>query len=377
MRNVGINALVLNEESGGLGVYLRNLIKFLISRQFEFDPRIFLSRDTVDEYVRRYGDMQFKRVNIQSNKPVHRIVREPFIWPKLLKENNIELLHSTLSYIPMGISIPSIVTIHDLGFFHYPEHYTLLRRMFLERMIMRSVDEAIKIIVISEFTRSDVISTFGVTSDKISVIHEGVEKEKYQRQYSEAEKNRIRKQYRLPGKYILSVGHLEPRKNYSRLIHAFSILKKKYGIDHKLVIVGRENWKYQPIYDLVKRLRLGESVIFTRFVSDGDLPAIYQMADVFVTASTFEGFGFTPLEAMAAGTPVAASNATSLPEVIGDAGVLFNPYDEDDIAEKIYSVIGDEQFSKELVAKGSENIKRFTWEKCCRETIREYEMALE
>jgi len=376
MKRVGINAIVLNSESGGLGIYLRNLIDYLSEVGHEFEPRIFLSKDAYQNSVVGIKNGIVRPLNILSDKPKNRILREPFIWPRALSDNKIDLFHSTLSYIPFGVNVPSIITIHDLGFFHFPDNYTRLRRIFLEKMITRSVEKAMKILAVSAFTKEDIINTFGIKPEKVSVIYEGIDAEEFQRKYSKVDLEIIKRKYKLPEKYILSVGHLEPRKNYLRLIEAFDLLKRKYQVPHKLVIVGRENWKFTSIYDLTQRLGLKDLVLFTKFVDEKDLPALYQSADVFVAPSIFEGFGFTPLESMAAGTPVAASNATSIPEVVGDAALFFNPNDRNEIAEKTYELIIDKDLQDTLIDKGYDNIKRFRWHECCTRTASEYQNIL-
>lgn len=375
-KKIALNALVLTEESGGLGTYLNQLIEYLHSNDFDFELIIFLAEDTYESKNQFKNKEVFKKVKVISNKAITRIMREKYLWPKLLKEYKIDLLHSPISYIPLGIDIPSLITIHDLGFFHFPQNYTLLRRTFLKKMIRDSVEKAVKVITISEFTKKDIINTFNTNPDKISVIYEGMDKGKYQKKSNSKKLEIAREKHGLSDKYILSVGHLEPRKNYLRLIKAFEIIKKKYNLPHKLVIIGRENWKFKKIFELINELGLKDQIVLTRFVSEDDLITIYQNADVFVTASTFEGFGFTPLEAMAAGIPVAASNASSIPEVVGDAANMFDPLDVDDIANNIYEVICSDQLRKELVHKGHINLKRFDWKECCCQTVQEYENVI-
>ena len=373
---IGLNALVLNQQSGGLGVYISNLINYLQKVNLNIEPKIFLSKDTYHFYSNQDANGVFQKVNILSNEPINRIIRETFIWPRILKKTQIELFHSPISYIPWGVNVPTIITIHDLGFFHFSENYTPLRLKFLKKMIAKSVKKAKQIITISNFTKNDIVNTLNVNPDKISVIYEGLDFEPLNKIYSTEELKQIKKRYHLPDKYILSVGHLEPRKNYVRLIKAFQLLIEKYKIDQKLVIVGRENWKFKEIYDLINQTALSDLIVITKFVDSGNLPAIYQNADVFVTASIFEGFGFTPLESMAAGTPVAASNCTSLPEVVADAAILFDPYDENDIAEKLHRLLTNRNLNNELIQKGFENIKRFNWDDCCKQTVGVYENML-
>ncbi|MBN1155341.1 glycosyltransferase family 4 protein [candidate division KSB1 bacterium] len=244
-------------------------------------------------------------------------------------------------------------------------------------MIKNSAEKAEKIIAVSEFTKKDIIETLGIENEKIRVIHEGIDVNKFSDEFDDGILSKFEQSMNSFSPFILSVGHLEPRKNYVRLIQAYELLKRKYKIKHKLVIVGQKNWKFQKIYEEVDKLKLRSDVVFTNFVDIKHLVFLYQRADLFVTASTYEGFGFTPLESMAAGTPVAVSNCTSLPEIVGDAALLFNPFDPDDIAEKMYTILMDENTRTRLVKKGKENINRFSWNRCCEETVKLYDEVLD
>ncbi|MBN2410434.1 glycosyltransferase family 4 protein [candidate division KSB1 bacterium] len=377
MKRVAINAVVLHERSGGLGQYMNYLIQFFGEKKFEFEPVIYLSKKFYETSGKFKKYNNIKTLDVSPYNPVKRIFREAFVWRKTLRTDHIDLFFSPLSYIPLGVNVPSVMTIHDLGYFHFKEHYTFLRVNFLKKMIRSSAGRAEKIITISDYSKKDIVHTFNLNPDKIAVIYEGINTDFFAIKYSGNEITTIKEKYNLPDKYILSVGHLEPRKNYCRLIEAFHQLKVKYNIEHSLVIVGQENWYFKEIYHKVSELDLNNSVIFTKFVEKEALPAVYQLADLFVTASLFEGFGFTPLESMAAGTPAAVSDCTSLPEITGDAALLFDPYDIDDIAEKLYVLLTNGLLRKKLIGKGFENIKRFQWETCCLETAKELTKVLE
>ncbi|MBD3376698.1 glycosyltransferase [candidate division KSB1 bacterium] len=366
MKSLVINATMLNEQSGGLGVYIRELLCGLESRTFPFDIKVVVDKNfsKIDSYL---------PVNINSKYFADRIIKEVFLWPSLIRKYQWDYFHSPMSYYPSSVHIPSLVTIHDLCCFHYAAGYSLLRAKYLQKMISSSAKRAEKIIAISEFTKQDLINTCKVPASKIKVVHNGINSKEFQKIYSDADKVLIRKRYSLPENYILMIGHLEPRKNYIRLLQSFKILKQKYDIKESLVIVGRENWKFQPIYDTLQELKLEKEVYFTSFVHQGDLAAIYQDAKVFVNASLFEGFGLTPLEAMAAGIPVAVSNATSHPEIVNDSGIYFDPYDPEDIARAIFVLLNDSDLQKKLVKNGYKNIKRFEWHQCCNSTFDLYE----
>ena len=211
---------------------------------------------------------------------------------------------------------------------------------------------------------------------KIVVIHEGVDVDRFSRRYSDADHRQIRKKHELPSNYILSVGHLEPRKNYARLLQAFHILKIKYKAPHKLVIVGQKNWHFKEVEHAINRYRLRQHVRVLDFIDANELPFLYQNAALLVAPSYFEGFGFTPLESMAAGVPVAAALATSYPEVCGDAASYFDPFDIEAMAETIFRLLNDEELCQKRVKQGYENIKKWSWSACISKTITLYEECL-
>lgn len=374
MKRVGFNALLLHPQAGGIAVYMKNLIDGMLHARADWQPQIFLRAEAMKEYG--FSSSKYiVPVSFAGLCPVRRVLTEIFSWRRLLSQNCIDLLHVPISYFVPAVSVPTIITVHDLRILHFPDSYRPLRRAFLRRMIPWSARRAAQIIAVSQFTKDELVTRLGVDPDKVTVIHSGIESHRFSAQFSEKEKEQVRQTYRLPEQFILTVGHLEPRKNYERLIEAFALLRRR-GAQYSLVIVGRENWLYQGIYDRVRRLGLSDAVHFTRFVEQADLILIYQMASLFVSPSIFEGFGFTPLEAMAAGIPVAVSNATSHPEVCGSAAEYFDPFNVKDMAEKMLRLIEDPRLAQSLVEEGRRNILRFSWERCCRETFQVYEECL-
>ncbi len=371
MKRVGINATLLGPRAGGIGVYMQHLLDELSSGANSWQPCFFLRPEEMESYALP-EDERFIPFKFSSRNPLLRIPLEALAWRVVLALQDIDLFHSPISYIPPGVNGAAIVTVHDLRYFHYPETYTRLRGKFLERMIPRSLERARRIITVSESTKQDMMNLFGIDSHKIRVIHEGIEIEKFQQPITEQTAQRVRKKYNLPLDYLLAVGHLEPRKNYELLFEAVRLLKDEYGIAQHVVIVGQENWKFESIYQRVKALHLDQHIHFTGFVAEHDLPAIYQMASLFVAPSLFEGFGFTPLEAMAAGAPTVVSNCTSHPEVCGDAALYFGPLDRDDLAQKIATVLNDDEFRALLVERGHKRIKNFSWQTCCDQTAAVY-----
>jgi len=375
MKRVGINATLLSPTAGGVGEYMKQLVTGFQRWPLDQQPCVFINKQVRREYGFD-GIANMLEIPTLKSTPVLRIPYEFIQWRAVLSQHKIRLFHSPISYIPPGVNIPAIVTIHDLRYFHFPETYTWLRGKFLQSSIPRSLQKAVKIIAVSEYTKSDIVRLFNIPPDKVVVIYEGLDFRRFGAAISPQDIVRVRQQYDLPEQYVLAVGHLEPRKNYLRLFEAFRILLDQHNQALKLVVVGQENWFYEKIYQQASRLGLDEFVRFTGFVADADLPCIYHMAGLFVAPSIFEGFGFTPLEAMAAGVPVLASNATSHPEVCGKAALYFNPADPENIAEKMQLGWNDNTLRQKLTALGKENIKRFSWKNCCNQTMDVYQKTL-
>ncbi len=271
------------------------------------------------------------------------------------------------------LNVPFIITVHDLiryfdlkgygTFIHYPN----FRDRFYFNLDYKGIKKAIRIIATSHSTKYDLIHYLNIPPERISVIYEGVDCKIFQpipnRRYKEP--------------YILFVGTEHPRKNFVGLVKAFSQLKGEHRFkDLKLVKVGRAGGKEVDFrgqtMEVVEALGLAGEVIFTEFVSARELPAYYSGAEVFVLPSFYEGFGFPPLEAMACGCPVITSNTSSLPEVVGGAGIMVSPYDTDGLAQAIRQVLTDDKLRAELIRRGLEQSKRFSWEETARQTQEVY-----
>ncbi len=377
MKKIALNALILNPHSGGLGIYLQQLICYFLRDAAGLDLRIFVNKKDAAGMLPPQGEQAcIVDLPISSQKAPIRIFKETIKWPGILHREHFDLFHSPMSYFPYIIPVPALLTVHDLRSFHMRESYGMARRRFLNQRIRASVRQACHIIAISDYTKNDLLDLFDIPAERISVIHEGIDETRFWMRIGEEQWQEIRKRYRLPSRYILSVGHLEPRKNYINLLKAYALLRAGHTGVPPLVIVGQENWDYQPIYDHVWSLGLTGQVLFTHFVEAGDLPAFYQRSLFFITASLYEGFGFTPLEAMAADVPVAYAAVTSLPEIVGPAGLGFNPLDPEEMAAVMQVLVDDEELRRALVLKGRENLKRFSWNHCCRSTLDLYHQII-
>ncbi len=279
---------------------------------------------------------------------------------------NYDLYHGMNYHVPR-VAFPSIVNIYDLSYLLFPQYFTGKRLNDIRGKVASSIKRADRILTGSESTKADIVNFLKVPVERIEVIQFGVE-EAFKPQGSE-EAVSIRKKLSLPERFILFVGTIEPRKNIISLLRAY---RKLGRVDIGLVVAGGRGWLFEEIFREVDRLNLNGKVLFPGRVPETDLPALYSAASVFVYPSVYEGFGFPPLEAMACGTPVITSNTSSLPEIVGDAGILVNPEDSDEIAEAIESVLDDDSKRDEMRTKGIERAKRFSWETCARETLRLY-----
>lgn len=273
----------------------------------------------------------------------------------------------------------TITTFHDLSFEKYPEFYSASKNYWHFSMNpKKQAREADKIIAVSESTKDDLVKIYGVNPDKIKVIYSGINQE-LRIENKESRILEIRKKYNLPENYILYLGTLEPRKNIIGMIKAFELFKKKFrfqrrhsGIlpsEFKLVVAGSKGWLYEDIFKMVKNSPAKNDIIFTGFIDDKDKSILYSQSELFIYPSFYEGFGFPPLEAMTCGTPVITSNFSSLPEAVGNAAVMINPYNLDELYKAMKMVLNDDKLKNILIKKGFEQTKKFSWQKCARETL--------
>ena len=309
--------------------------------------------------------------------PAHVEIRSiPF--PRLWTHSRLSL--ETLIHEPDVLFIPahvlpvfhprrSIVTVHDLGYLHYPEAHTSHARRYLDWSTRWNAHRATAVLADSEATRSDLIRFYDAAPQKIHVVYLGRDA-RLNRVTDLSRLDEIRARYGLVGRYLLYVGTLQPRKNLERVVQAFERICGLPDLaDLQLVLAGKQGWLYETLFRQVAHAGLQGRVIFPGYVADADLGALLSGAEAFVFPSLYEGFGIPVLEAGGCGVPVITSNTSSLPEVAGDAALLVDPLDVDAIADAMYRLVTDASLRAELARRGLENVRRFSWEKCARETL--------
>ncbi len=303
--------------------------------------------------------------------------------PVELITGKIDLFHSPDFTLPPTLpGVPTLLTVHDLSFIRDPGSAWPSLRAFLNKAVPRSVKRATHVLADSQATKDDLIELFGTPAEKITVLYSGVEP-RFAPITDRAEIDRVCAKYDLTQPFILSVGTLQPRKNYGRLIEAFAEVIKHPSTalrsaqdasqDYQLVIAGGKGWLYESIFEQVKQAGLEGRVHFPGFVDDADLPALYSAAEVFAYVSLYEGFGLPLLEALACGTPVIGSRASSLPEVIGEVGLQVDPRNVADIAQALREMMGQAEVRERSRTLGIARARSFTWEKAAQQLLAIYD----
>ncbi|MEO0099843.1 MAG: glycosyltransferase family 1 protein [candidate division WOR-3 bacterium] len=372
---VAIDLLPAKSQHHGVGVYVTNILKYLIPKAKSYTFLLYKRKKGIP--IPNHGshrNWKWKEINFPT--PL-RIIWEHSSLPFLLAKEKVNLLWSPCNILPLVKTCRYLVTIHDLAPFLLPLSLPFTRRIYYQQAFFNSIRKADKIIVVSQSLKFDLMKLFSIPEGKIAVIHNGFD-ENFRPITDKLTLSLIREKYHLPSDFILTLGVLEPKKNTERLLWAYAELKKSLPNLPKLVIGGsrKYGWLNTRLLPMVKNLKLAGEVIFPDTIFHEDLPAVYSLAKVFILPSLYEGFGLPVLEAMACGTPVVTSNISSLPEVAGDAAILVNPYDVSDIARGIKEALLNEKKRQEMIEKGLKNVQRFSWRKAAEEVLEVLEEVL-
>jgi glycosyltransferase involved in cell wall biosynthesis len=372
---IGIDATALPSRPVGAGNYIIELIRH-IERLDEAEEFVVFAQPHGRDLIEVPARPGFEWVMVPERSPAQRLVWEQAAFPRLVGKARLDLLHSPHYTRPVRLPCASVVTFHDMTFFLYPHLHTLSKRLYFPQAIRLSARKANALIADSESTRQDAIRLLGISPERIYTVPLGVSPAF--RPVREAERlEAVRQRYSLPEHFILYVGLVEPRKNLPMLLRAYRRLQDYQhqqggAVAVPLVIVGRSGWRTEQVFDLVNALAIKEKVHFSGYVPAVDLPIVYNLADVFVYPSLYEGFGLPPLEAMACGTPVITTAVSSMPEHVGQAGVLIPPQDEGALFQALVAVLEDPDLRRQLAKKGPERAAQFSWNRTALETLNVY-----
>ena len=311
---------------------------------------------------------------LPMDRPAVRIAWEQVALPVELLRSRTDLLHALGFVSPFAWRGPTIVTTYDLSFMRFPHLFNRGNRFYLRTFCPPSLRRADRVITISEHARRDVIELCGVRPERVTAILLAAD-ERFKPASPEAVAA-FRERHNLPDRFVLYLGTLEPRKNVELLVRAYASLRQQGSVDHVLVLAGARGWQYDPIFELVRELGLETFVRFAGFVQDDEQALWYSSATVFAFPSLYEGFGLPLLEAMACGTPVVASRASSLPEVVGDAGLLVDPSSSDELSAALLCVLEDTAERAALASAGLARAQTFSWRRTAAETIQVYRDVL-
>lgn len=296
--------------------------------------------------------------------------------PALLEELQPDLYHNPTFALPAIKPCPLVTTIHDVVFHFRPELVAPSLRQYLSHWTAIAAGLADRIITVSQYSKRAIEQAYAVEADRIAVVYEAAEANRFYPRYGGILENEFRKRYRVEGQYLLYVGSLEPKKNIDYLLQAFAEVLRS-GHQVTLVLAGAGGGAAYDAHEAIRAFGVEKNTVITGFLPEAHLPAVYAAATLFVYPSLHEGFGLPPLEAMASGVPVIVANATSLPEVVGEAGVLVDPHDPADLTAQVCRLLSDESLRRKLTAAGMERALQFSWQQAALETLAVYHHAIE
>ncbi len=373
--HIGLNAHLLSSSksyrAAGINWYIYNLLQHLPDAVDKHSLTVFLGDK---EASRSFPRMRTRVTALPTRNPAIRILWEQLWQPVQLRREGIDLLHSLAFVQPVALGCAGVVTIYDLSFILFPQRLPPWRRTYLRLGTSLSARRARRIIAISSSTKHDIVRLLGVSESRVDVVACGVD-EDFRPIENEEQLDALRTRWHLPPEMLLFVGTLEPRKNLTTLLRSYALLRQRFD-PPPLVVGGPKGWHHEEVFSLAEELGLQEQVLFPGYIPREELPLWYNAASLFVYPSLYEGFGLPALEAMACGTPVVTSNTSALPEVVGDAGLLVEPTDAEEMADAMHRVLADLELRDTLRGKGLERAKAFSWQRAAQETAKTYDRAM-
>ena len=358
---IGINGRFLLTKKTGVQRAAYNLVKALFEMDNENQYFLFTSKDQINNKEWAKPNVTVVGSDIRYGENFKNHFWEQIVLPRLAKQYDIDILHSIANIAPLFYKGDSIVHIHDLCFVVNPQWYSYSFRTLYNWIVPRLARKATKVVTNSNNSKNDLLQFCRINADKVELIYWAVDQTFEKTPETEIEAP-------VEGEYILYVGSLEPRKNISMLIRSYETMRNNNpSLSPKLVLIGGDNPLFADVKLQIKRY--SEDIVFKGYVSDSLLKSYYKHALVVAYPSLYEGFGLPPLEAMASGAPVMTSNTSSLPEVVGNAALLVNPNDQEQIARVLERVVKDVDLRRDMRARGAEQVKKFNWARVARNIV--------
>lgn len=382
---IGIDArTILNPEKGdsiGVGHYTYQLIRHLLETDRENEYVLFFDWRVREKDVKKFSqpNVKVKFYPFSDYKKYLPGAYNEILGTATLMKEKLDIVHSTspTSRIPSSYRGKVIVTVHDLASYKHPDIFPSFKVAKYKTVLNMMVGKAEKVIAVSNSTKNDICQIFNCQKDKVSVIYSGFDKRLFEE--SRVKREKVLEKYGISetDKYILFLGTLEPVKNLARLFEAYKIFKEKCNVKsgschYKLVVAGKRGWLAEEYKKIAKDLGVAKDIIFTGYVVGDELVPLFKNAEFFIMPSLYEGFGTTVLEAFATGTPVIASNVSSIPEIAGDAALLVDPINVQEIADAMVKVAEDDKLRYDMRQKGFKQVEKFDWAKCAKETLEIY-----
>jgi len=362
------DATTLRHTANGVNNHIHHTLTTLLRIDRDNEYLVVLPSDTPERGLERLG----ARVTLHTIRPRVRALWIQTVLPTLLHKWRADVLHAPCYLAPLTTRVPTVVTVHDVASFLFPEKFVLSHRVVYGTLVPLSIRRAAAIIAVSRFTRSELCRITGIPGDRVTVVYNAADPV-FNPSSNGIDPAAVRARYGIPERYVLFVGVLEPRKNVIGLLEAFAAVRDR--IPHALVLTGRAGWHTRAVFTSIDRLRLRDRVVRTDYMPTVDLAAIYRQADAFVYPSLYEGFGMPVLEAMACGVPVITSDRSALPEVAGDAALLVAPDDRRALSDAMVRVVSDARLREELRTRGLVRARAFSWEASARATLDVYRAA--
>ncbi|MFC1676509.1 glycosyltransferase family 4 protein [Planctomycetota bacterium] len=372
---IGINFHTKDKYISGVEHYSLGLIRSLLHIDSENHYVVFTNMPTlIEDYIASPKKLVVRKLDYLKTR-FERILWEHFRLPKIIKTEGLDVLHCPHYILPFKSStVPYVVTIHDTIAIDHPKWCTPSNALYYNLFMKSTVKKASRVIAPSHSTVTDLKRNFSMYASKFRVIHPGIDTI-FNNSQNFLRQAQVKARYNLPEKYILYVGNIEPKKNMQALLRVQKKLQEK-SLPHRLVIVGKRSWGSIIELEEIAKMVKSKSLIATGYVDRNDLPFIYKMADVYISLSLYEGFGFTPLEAMASGIPVVSSSRGSLNETIAGAALTVDPYNIAQITQAVLSMITNSTLRDKHIRLGLRKSCLFNWEKAAKQTLSIYEEAI-